>query len=81
MAEFVPSGDVDPMMPGKGALVCAEIWSTPSTAIASIRAIARKAFIWIDVRRLNGWASFQPFPNTDPGLAGETGVSAGAGTV
>jgi hypothetical protein len=54
MAEFVPSGDVDPMTPGKGALVCAEIWSTPSTAIASIRAIARKAFIWINVRRLNG---------------------------
>jgi hypothetical protein len=29
----------------------------------------------------NSCASFQPLPNTDPGLAGETGVSGEAGTV
>jgi hypothetical protein len=72
-----PSGDVDPMPPDKGALVCAVLRPMPSTRTARTRDAATKGFIEVTV----GCAASQPFPNTDPGLAGETGVSGEAGTV
>jgi hypothetical protein len=46
----VPSGEVVPMTPGRGALVCAAIWSIPDAAIASITAIVRKGFFGMSAR-------------------------------
>jgi len=45
-----PSGDVDPMPPDVGTLVCATLWLMPSAEMASITAAARKDFIWMTVR-------------------------------
>jgi hypothetical protein len=45
LPKSAPSGDVDPILPEVGMLVCATLWPAPSAVMASITTAARGNFI------------------------------------